>query len=487
MKILEFRDQLGESISKIIGAPGNQISLIITMLSVIPFCLLNYFIHGKNKRLIYSLVLGFLFQLSIYKFNSVHIFISSIATYLFIHYLGRKYSAFYVLVFSFIYLSYLHIKRMFFEYGEWSVDDPTIIYMMSIAKFSSLAFSYEDGEIDPKLLKNNHHREYRIEEKPTLLEVLSFIYFYPTSIVGPSIEFKDFINFIKEEDCYSHLNENILYILGHGTFYLIASFLSMAYYAIISNKLPLEAEAEEEFGKNSLLYGLLYIKICIPAIRARYYSGWILSYSMVIFSGLSYTEKIEKNGEKMKTLEKGCYGRVRSSEWSIDPNETINEWNKTIHLWLKYNVFTRILRIKTKSFDGEKHKSLANFVTFILSAIWHGYYLNYYLTFFLLYCYKTSADILGKLKVYEWIYQRPYLKPFATIFNCLAFETLGIIFWNLEWEKAYTGLKNIKFYPIVVILTLYITTTIINIFIGKKNRREKPKEKGEKIIEKKVE
>ena len=86
---------------------------------------------------------------------------------------------------------------------------------------------------------------------------------------------------------------------------------------------------------------------------------------MVIFSGLSYTEKIEKNGEKVKTLEKGCYGRVRSSEWSIDPNETINEWNKTIHLWLKYNVFTRILRIKTKSFDGEKHKSLANFVTFI--------------------------------------------------------------------------------------------------------------------------
>ena len=70
MKILEFRDQLGESISKIIGAPGNQISLIITMLSVIPFCLLNYFIHGKNKRLIYSLVLGFLFLQSehIYSF-----------------------------------------------------------------------------------------------------------------------------------------------------------------------------------------------------------------------------------------------------------------------------------------------------------------------------------------------------------------------------------------------------------------------------------
>ena len=297
MKILEFRDQLSESISKVIGAPGNQISLIITMLSAIPFCLLNYFIHGKNIRLIYSLVLGFLFQLSIYKFNSIHIFVSSIGTYLFIQYFGRKYSAFYVLVFSFIYLSYLHIHRMFFEYGEWSADDPTIIYMMSIAKFSSLAFSYEDGEIDPKLLKNNHHREYRIVEKPTLLEVLSFIYFYPTSIVGPSIEFKDFINFIKEEDCYSHLNENILFILGHGTFYFIASFLSMAYYSIISNKLPLEAEAEEDFGKNSLLYGLLYIKICIPAVRARYYSGWNL-IQWLFFRACPIQKKLKKMVKK---------------------------------------------------------------------------------------------------------------------------------------------------------------------------------------------
>ena len=40
-------------------------------------------------------------------------------------------------------------------------------------------------------------------------EVLSFVYFYPTAIVGPSIEYKDFINFIKETDCYSNLGKNL--------------------------------------------------------------------------------------------------------------------------------------------------------------------------------------------------------------------------------------------------------------------------------------
>ena len=231
MKILEFRDGLGESLSKYIGAPGNQLSLIITMLSVIPFCFINFLIHGKNPRLIYSLVLGLFFQFSIYKFNSIHILISGISTYLFINFYGRKLTAYYVFIFSLLYLSYLHIKRIFIEYGEWRVDDPTTIYMMSICKFSSLAFSYEDGGKDINELKNNHHKEYRVVEKPSLLEVLSFIYFYPTSIIGPSIEYKDFINFINEIDCYSRLNENFCYIFMNGILYFLGSFVAMAYYS----------------------------------------------------------------------------------------------------------------------------------------------------------------------------------------------------------------------------------------------------------------
>ena len=83
MIILEIRDNISEKISKVIGAPGNQIALIITMLIAIPFCFLNYHIHGKNARLIYSFVLGFLFQFSIYKLNTIHILISAICTYLF--------------------------------------------------------------------------------------------------------------------------------------------------------------------------------------------------------------------------------------------------------------------------------------------------------------------------------------------------------------------------------------------------------------------
>jgi lysophospholipid acyltransferase len=303
MFFVELREKYCESLSKVIGAPANQLSLIITMIAIFPFCFLNYFIKGKYPRLIYSLVLGLLFQISIYKYNFIHIFISAVLTYLFIEFYGRKHSAFYVLIFSMIYLSILHIKRMFDDYGGWKVDDPTTIYMMSICKFSSLAFSYEDDGKDLNELKNNHHKEYRVVEKPTLLEVLSFIYFYPTSLVGPSIEYKDFINFINEADCYSNLKDNFIYLFKHSILYFLGSFVSMAFYSIMANKMPFERTGEKEFGEHSLLYQLVYIYLSFPGVRARYYSGWLLSYSSLIISGISYTEKTDKDGKIIKSLD----------------------------------------------------------------------------------------------------------------------------------------------------------------------------------------
>ncbi len=485
MFLLSLREKISESLSEAIGAPANQISLFLTMISVLPFCVLNYFIHGKYPRLIYSLVLGLFFQISIYKYNFIHIFISAIFTYLFIAFYGRKLSAFYVLIFSIVYLSYLHIKRMFEDYGGWTIDDPTTIYMMSICKFSSLAFSYEDGEKDINTIYNSHHREYRVVEKPTLLEVLSFIYFYPTSIVGPSIEFKDFINFINEADCYSNLTKNLGYLIKYSLLYFFGSFVAIAYCTIVTSKVPLASTYEEEFGKHNFLYKLAYLYLCFPGIRARYYSGWFMSYSGLILCGISYTEKKDKDGKIIKSLEKGNYGSVIAVEWnSIYPKEAINEWNKTIHLWLKYNVYLRVINIEHKKLKN--NKSLASLITFICSAIWHGYYLTYYTTFFVLYCYQSGCLILEQKGVYDWIRKTKYLIPFVSVLNCVVIETIGIMFFNLEWHKAVMALKNYKYFPFIFHFGFFIFTKFLKVPKKPKNVDNTIKEK-EKETTKKVE
>jgi lysophospholipid acyltransferase len=332
---------------------------------------------------------------------------------------------------------------------------------MSICKFSSLAFSYEDGDKKDEELKNKHHKEYRVYEKPTLLEVLSFVYFYPTSIIGPSIEYKDFINFIQEKDCYSRLSDNYYYIIKTGFLYFLGSFVCMGIYSFLAKKLPVSRVVEEDFGKHNIFYVLAYIYFCIPGVRCRYYSGWLLSYATVIFSGAAYTEKKDENGNIIKTLEKGCYGSIVTCEWAINPKYSMIDWNNTIHLWLKYNVYTRVINIDRKPFKD--NFVMASFCTFISSAIWHGFYLTYYLTFGLLYFYQTGSAVLDKAGLFDWIYKTKFMIPIASILNGLAFETIGIFFFNLTWEKAMIGARNMKYFPIIYIMGLYFISFMIKV------------------------
>jgi lysophospholipid acyltransferase len=44
---------------------------------------------------------------------------------------------------------------MLTDYGGWNID-VTTIYMMSVCKFSMVAFSYEDGEKDDEVIKSSH-------------------------------------------------------------------------------------------------------------------------------------------------------------------------------------------------------------------------------------------------------------------------------------------------------------------------------------------
>ena len=252
----------------------------------------------------------------------------------------------------------------------------------------------------------------------------------------------------------------------------------MGFYAVLAQKLPVSRVVEEDFGKHNIFYVLGYIYLCIPGVRARYYSGWLLSYATVIFTGAAYTEKKDKDGNTIITLEKGIYGSIVTCEWGINPKDSMTDWNNTIHLWLKYNVYTRVINIKRKPF--ENNWAIASFCTFISSAVWHGYYLTYYITFGLLYFYQSSSAVLNKIGFYDWIYKTKFLIPIASIFNGLAFETIGIFFFNLKWDKAIIGARNMKYYPFISIMGLYFITQFISLKVRVKKPRKDLKEKDEK-------
>ncbi len=127
------------------------------MLSSYPLGVFNYYIKNPKLRLWYGFLTGFGLQYLMYQNDSLHLVAATFMTYLFLQFLGRKVSAFWVLGLTVLHLSVLHIHRMIVDWGGWNLDSTTI-YMMSICKFSSIAFSYEDGAKPDSEIKNSYHR-----------------------------------------------------------------------------------------------------------------------------------------------------------------------------------------------------------------------------------------------------------------------------------------------------------------------------------------
>ena len=96
-------DNLCTYLSGIVGAPSEQIKLILVMYAIIPLSLINYLITAPFLRLLYSLIFGLFLQFTLYGSGIIHTFISTIITYLFIKFYGRKKSAFYILIITILY------------------------------------------------------------------------------------------------------------------------------------------------------------------------------------------------------------------------------------------------------------------------------------------------------------------------------------------------------------------------------------------------
>ena len=484
--ILGLRRQFSLYLEKELGSPAEQIALITTMAAAIPFSLLNYFIHNRTLRLLYSLIIGLMLHFSIYGINSFHTIFGTIASYYFVYFFGRKISPFYLLVASLAHLSILNIRRMILDFGGWAIDDITTIFMVAVGKYSSFAFSYSDGGKDINAIRSAHQKQSRIEKIPSLFEYASYIYFYPTAIVGPFIEYKDFINFIDKKDCYQNLTSKLIYIFSQGIQKLFIAIFFIVIFALYGGKYPMTLVGTAEFRK---IYPewwkrILYMYICGPVARSKYYIAWALTYSSLIFSGMSYGET-ENNNIIIPNVDKGSYGSIIYTEFGPNPNYKMIYWNNSIHIWLKYNVYTRVLG---SSGRFKNNKVIAGFITYVFSALWHGFYSSYYISFLLIYFLEQDGQLLNELGFYKYVNQNKIFLPLTILKTTFFIDIIGSIFYCLEISTTKQILINYYGLPIIAIIPFYFFTIIYRLIFKKKKNSNNNEEKfRDKNMNKKIE
>ena len=96
-------------------------------------------------------------------------------------------------------------------------------------------------------------------------------------------------------------------------------------------------------------------------------------------------------------------------------------------------------------------------LTFICSAIWHGFYKCYYYFFISFYFLQQSSEILNKCGFYNQLKQSNFI--FKIIFSIIIqsiVNSVASIFFILKEDIVNIYLKNVYYFPFISVLFLYL-------------------------------
>lgn len=248
------------------------------------------------------------------------------------------------------FLSALHINRMTKYWYLNTIDSTTVHMMITIKLTQFITDKYKHSERD----KHN----------PSFLEWMGFIYFIPSLLAGPVLTFEEYINFIiysrnsetkdetrkKINQCWKLLPK----ALGLVTMAIIGFIWYSPFYMI-----------SESFSNLSFTRKLLYMYISMLLLRCKYYFVWTISEIAYVISGAS--PFVTFRGRNVDILQ---------VEFASNTHSITNGWNKKTNEWLKTSVY------QTLAAKGyAKHYCIIT--TNLISAVWHGFYPGYYITFIL--------------------------------------------------------------------------------------------------------
>jgi len=119
-----------------------------------------------------------------------------------------------------------------------------------------------------------------------------------------------------------------------------------------------------EFFNHSFLYRVFYVWLGTSLCRFPYYFAWLLSEGSCVLAGVGYGGM--KNGVPQWDRATNC--RVIGLEAAQNFKEVTENWNIRTDHWLKHYIYARV--------------PFANVaMTFLTSAVWHGFYPGYYMSF----------------------------------------------------------------------------------------------------------
>ncbi|KAK0498303.1 endoplasmic reticulum protein [Armillaria luteobubalina] len=282
------------------------------------------------------------------------------------------------------------------SYETMDITGPQMVLTMKLTTF---AWNVYDGR-RPLQDLDKWQTAKRIPTFPSLLEFLGYAFYFPGVLVGPYLEFVDYMELITEKLYEGHVKENAKRNLPSGrkrVAYrkMLEGLVYLAIFVLLGAKYNFATILTPWFAEQSLWYRLICAQPYGTLERCKYYAVWTLTEGASILTGLGFTGYTPSGAS---TWTGAANVIPLAIEVPSNFKTLLDAWNMKTNVWLRECVYKRVTP------KGKKPGFASSMITFATSAFWHGVAGGYYLTF-ILGGFITTAGRLARANV------RPLVMP----------------------------------------------------------------------------
>ncbi|XP_059150013.1 lysophospholipid acyltransferase 1-like [Physella acuta] len=361
------------------GISLDQFNFVVAQFTALLFgFLLRYWLpHSAGKpqwRSVYCLVTGLALLWFVIGWSLWVVLVQVTVCYTMMKFFHHKFMPLVVFFFALGYMLVMYVLRNQQNFDDLCYD-ATYPLMITTQKVTTLAFSIGDWKALQKGKKMQEERvKWAVSEVPSVLEFLAFMLSFQGILAGPFCHYSMFRAFIegntkerleKSKNAVEYLDDPSSVMQAVVT-KILAVFLWIFVTACVKPHFPDYTNVDPEFiANNNFVVRLGYLYISLFLHRSKYYVSWILADAVYNSSGLGYAGKDEKGKPRWTAMSNVFVWKI---ETATSLKVYLDNWNILTTHWLRHVCYMRAPFLNT-------------LLTFVLSALWHGLFIGYYITF----------------------------------------------------------------------------------------------------------
>ncbi|XP_037551137.1 membrane-bound O-acyltransferase domain-containing protein 2 [Nematolebias whitei] len=470
-----------QPVSEIINLPVDQVNFVACQLFALLMAVgFRIYLHPTKTspfvRHVVATLLGLYLALFCFGWYSLHFLIQSGLSYGVMIFASLEHMHKYCFVVTLGYLILCQITRVYvFDYGMYSADF-TGPMMVITQKITSMAFEIHDGLSKREAQLTPSQKYLAISRMPSLLEYLSYNCNFMGILAGPTCSYNDYIAFIEgrsyqprhQENANGKENGKCTHSEPSPKNAVISKLctcaLCLAIYLSLYKLLPVDYSINNDFVRTAPAYlQVIYLYLAMLALRPKYYFVWTLADAINNAAGFGFNG-YNSDGSPRWDLISNL--RILDIELATSFKLFLDNWNIQTSHWLKRVCYERFPVNPTAA-------------TFFLSALWHGVYPGYYLTFVT----GTSMTMAARAVRHNI---RPYF---------LASDSLKCFYDVITWASTQVAISytvapfvllavepSLKFYRSWY-FSLHLLCLLIMLVLPVKSRRGQTKEQQNNLQE----